>query len=844
MTTADGMHASDPSEPSGNVTKLLRIKRYAPWVPAILLFLMLAVLTSLQVGDERALLERSLEIACRNVEMDAARHPRIEREKPTRYRHLTYGELCAWQDPLSTIKDNFNEMSPLAGDRLLTGFSLADFWERDNDGHIVSLTKGAVDYSKYVAAVTKVVTGELQKSFVRLASGASRGLILTLLCAIPVGLAGLIYRRRFWTWFLIALGAMLIIVGVIAHFGVVGEMMGLAPKQSEAVVKARVEMRSKLWLKDEQGNYVRRPSVDERKEYLELLDREDNAIVREKMEIIVLVGVALLLALLVANRVRCQTRKPNMLASHVPTDAFNGILVMLLAICAFGIAGLGWGQSLFLFLAQKPPSDEPNQNTVLALALRWTVVLLVLPLFYRLLRQTPTWRGKRRKNIVICLDGTSNTPAQVEQGLAAQTNVFKLFKMLKSDKEGIIAPDWQYNANLLTSHADKQIAFYYTGIGNNFDNDMLTGTLSMATGLGATGIIERAYLDLISVWRPGDRVFIFGFSRGAASARILSRIIDQRGVPKAIWTVKLLGRHWPLWTSRTRTAVPIDVLGCWDTVGSFGVAKTIGGINFQQLNLLHDMTVPDNVRQAYHMVALDEERQEFEPTLMEPDPIHPARIVEVWFPGSHAGVGGGYATDRLSDVPLRFLLQRISSGYCDDGTTEPGDERWGVYLAAINGTSRAARSKIVPSTSAREINPDPLGQLRFSNGHLYNYRPRRLPLHAVVANEVFERMRKADPVYAPRSLFDHNKAIVAEQSLIEEELSNLSRSGSVSDTEKAEILGQSRKLHLVRWEEYWKAVVNMFQPRDPCLALNNELDSTNSAIDPQQSDERKKLGSA
>lgn len=375
---------------------------------------------------------------------------------------------------------------------------------------------------------------------------------------------------------------------------------------------------------------------------------------------------------------------------------------------------------------------------------KWEFILLGLPVVYTLLRNSEAWTSRSPKNIVVCLDGTSNTPDQMEMGFVAQTNVFKLFNLLKADKQGMAVPFGQFDASLCKRYGEKQIAFYYAGVGNKYDSDPILQSLGMATGQGASNIVERAYLDLVRVYQPGDRIFIFGFSRGAAIARLLARTLDARGTPRSVWTLRFFGKHRILWTSARKRPAPIDVLGCWDTVGSFGIAKTIAGINFQQLNMFRDLTVPDSVAQAYHMVALDEQRAEFEPTLMDPDPIRPERIVEVWFAGDHANVGGGWATDKLSDITLDFLLSRISSGYARDGTTPPGDQRWGVYLTAVKIDRSAARSSDA-AVGDEAIDPDPLGQVRQWFSNLYNYRPRALPLHAVISDTVFERMRTSIP---------------------------------------------------------------------------------------------------
>ncbi len=451
---------------------------------------------------------------------------------------------------------------------------------------------------------------------------------------------------------------------------------------------------------------------------------------------------------------------------------------------------------------------------------RWEFILLGLPLIYTLLRNSAAWTTRKPKNIVVCLDGTSNTPDQMEMGFLAQTNVFKLFRMLKADRKDMFVPAGQFDASLCKRYGEKQIAFYYAGVGNKYDNDPIRQTLGLATGMGAADVIERAYLDLIRVYQPGDRVFICGFSRGAAIARLLARTIDARGAPRSIWTIRLFGKHRRLWASSKRLPVTIDVLGCWDTVGSFGVAKTIAGINFQQLNMFRDLTVPDNVAQAYHMVALDEQRAEFEPTLMDPDPIRPERIVEVWFSGDHANIGGGWATDKLSDITLDFLLSRVSSGYAKDATEQPGDESWGLQLAAVRAKKTSAAATGAES-GAYAVDPDPLGQVRHWFSNLYQYRPRRLPLHAVISETVFERMKTSMPVYAPQGLFDLNDALDAKREMIEAKVGKLAGTQSLDEAERTAILAFKQRLRLTRWPQHWAELVAARAPQPVQLVLAN-----------------------
>ena len=439
---------------------------------------------------------------------------------------------------------------------------------------------------------------------------------------------------------------------------------------------------------------------------------------------------------------------------------------------------------------------------------KWEVILIGLPLIYSLLRNSAAWTERKRKNIVICLDGTSNTPDMVEKGFAATTNVFKLFRMLKADSNGMFEPGELFDASLCKRYKNgdaQQIAFYYAGVGNKYDNDPILQVLGLAMGAGAGDVVERAYLDLVRVYQTGDRVVIVGFSRGAAIARLLARAIDARGAPRSVWTIKLFGKHRTLWASKAKQPVAIDVLGCWDTVGSFGIAKTIAGINFQQLNMGKDLSVPESVQQAYHMVALDEQRDSFEPTLMDPDPNRPERIVEVWFAGDHANIGGGWATDRLSDITLDFLLSRISSGYTQSADLAGQDESWGVYLKAWKADKAEYWER--QDNNPHVVDPDPLGQISQWFSHLYEYRPRTMPQHAVISDSVFTRMVESMPLYAPQALFNLNDKLHERRELIDGQVKRLQESSLLSDDDLGKIKGYQARLRLNRFDDYWSTKV-------------------------------------
>lgn len=648
---------------------------------------------------------------------------------------------------------------------------------------------------EYILPLAKAYMDQLIADFALIARSTLTSLWQLSLFSLLPGLAGLIYRRNFGHWFLISF---VILLGVNAS-GIFGSVTSAKPMPGSGAI------------------------------FYFLLS-----------QIIVLI-----LALRLSRHATSM--------SKIPPKFYNWGLIGLLTLIGLSCwqgwgpgAGVPNGETVAVIensaSATNPSPDnnliaqEPNQNTstrswiwsflgtgITGWVFKWEFILIGLPLVYTLLRNSASWTARNQKNIIICLDGTSNTPDQIEMGFAAQTNVFKLFKMLKADKKGGYVPVGQFDASLCKKYDGRQIAFYYAGVGNKYDSDPILQTLGMATGMGASEIVERAYLDLVRVYQPGDRIFITGFSRGAAIARLLARAIDARGAPRSVWTIKLLGKHRTLWTSSMKKPMPITVLGCWDTVGAFGVAKTIAGINFQKLNAFKDLTVPDNVDQAYHMVALDEQRDSFEPTLMDPDPIRPERIIEVWFAGDHANIGGGWATDRLSDITLDFLLSRVSSGYALNEEQKPGeDESWGLYLSAKKGhKADVADRDSSHNDGVTAIDPDPLGQVRQWFSNLYTYRPRKLPLHAVISETVFERMTTSMPVYAPQSLFDLNDALDEKRDLIDEKVAKLAETNSLDENERQQIIVFKEKLHLMRWPKYWASVIADRKPQKVEELLSN-----------------------
>ncbi len=586
--------------------------------------------------------------------------------------------------------------------------------------------------------------------------------VLALLATIP-GLAGLIFRRSFGRWFLAAFAILFAVNWGAFALGLGGVGAGLA-------AQLKNPLSFYLWIQ------------------------------------------AGLLLLVLAFRLQRH--------SAAVTDAANQrrniALALFLVVAAIAMLYGMWARS------------SPDLLLAGGVAL---LLVIARALFASSSKMSGGAKDGAAKNIVLCLDGTWNEPGTRDLGLLAETNVYRVFRMLKGAAQRNDRVRGHFHARQSKEFRDaggvrRQVAFYYHGVGNKMENSALGQTVGGAFGVGAAAIVERAYLDLVRVYRPGDRIFIFGFSRGAAIARMLAGEIGKRDVPRSLWTLRLFGRHFTLWKSSQRidpnAAASVEVLGCWDTVGAFGLSKNILGIPFQRINLLHDLEVSLAVKRAYHMVALDETRDAFEPTLMPPDPTNPRRIVEVWFSGNRSNVGGGYSTGELADITLDFLLQQVSGGYAwRDGMVPGGDssDHWGLHLCA-------ARKGIAVAPGTPTLDPDPRGQLRHATGPVYAHLPRRLPMYAVIHDSVFERMQSALPVYAPKSLFALNNDLLKMREDVEASVESLAATGALDATENQAILERSRRhLGIMKWSAYLDATeVNGTPLRaliDPATELAN-----------------------
>ncbi|HEX2527566.1 MAG TPA: DUF2235 domain-containing protein [Geminicoccus sp.] len=269
------------------------------------------------------------------------------------------------------------------------------------------------------------------------------------------------------------------------------------------------------------------------------------------------------------------------------------------------------------------------------------------------------------KRLVLCFDGTWNSADSKE----AETNVARIARAVRANSE---------------TGGKPQLTLYLRGVGST--GIALQKLLGGATGLGIDDNIISGYMFLAQNYVPGDTIHIFGFSRGAFTARSLVGFIGCCGLLKrekladlrAAWDYYRTGedRSPPNFCATCKTDSHQDVqvafLGVWDTVGALGIPTTVLGALTDDEYEFHDTTPSRIVKIGRHALAIDEHRDEFVPTLWTGKLPPGVDIRQVWFAGAHSDVGGGYHDRGLADIPLRWMAEEAEkSGLKLDWTMLP-----------------------------------------------------------------------------------------------------------------------------------------------------------------------------
>lgn len=232
--------------------------------------------------------------------------------------------------------------------------------------------------------------------------------------------------------------------------------------------------------------------------------------------------------------------------------------------------------------------------------------------------------------------------------------------------------------------------------------------VAILEGRGVAPQIRRAYGWLASGYREGDRIFLFGYSRGAFAVRSLAGVLDRIGLVKQHCAtermVTLAWRHYerapdsPTAQAFSRrychASIQIEMVGVWDTVKALGLRLPFFWMFAEDRHAYHNHQLGAAIRHGFHALALDETRQAFAPVLWDCPVGWEGNVEQVWFRGAHGDIGGqigGFLAARpLANIPLTWMLDRaealgldLPEGWrarfpCDPGAPMVGTWRsWG-----------------------------------------------------------------------------------------------------------------------------------------------------------------------
>ncbi|MEO6926466.1 MAG: DUF2235 domain-containing protein [Rhodanobacter sp.] len=281
------------------------------------------------------------------------------------------------------------------------------------------------------------------------------------------------------------------------------------------------------------------------------------------------------------------------------------------------------------------------------------------------------------RKLVLLFDGTWNKPE-------SNTNVERLRRL--------VAP--------VDANGNAQLVNYMAGVGVKPGLGHLLGG---AFGYGLSDQVKNGYRWLCETWQPGDEIYLFGFSRGAYTARSLGGLIRKCGLLKCAAGDSVaktyVNRAYEFYRDvstkprdsraiifRLEHSIEVDIhfIGVWDTVGSLGIPVTASWFPFARAHYqFHDTELSKIVKYAYQALALDEHRGDFKPAVWTRNPYtvkagesltskkhEQIEIEQRWFIGSHSDVGGGNdcdgagrKPDPLPDLPLAWLQDKaIAAG--------------------------------------------------------------------------------------------------------------------------------------------------------------------------------------
>jgi len=293
------------------------------------------------------------------------------------------------------------------------------------------------------------------------------------------------------------------------------------------------------------------------------------------------------------------------------------------------------------------------------------------------------------KNIVLCADGTGH-----RGGYGRDTNVYKTYKAVDINSPGV-----------------DQYTFYDQGVGtdkSDTSKNKYRTALSGAFGFGFRSNVLHLYHFLARSYNPGDAIFLFGFSRGAATVRAFAGFINACGLVdrnhSSVQTngafdgdkfQELVEQAFECYQNNKNKAaqqkfkdqyavkesihapngdLKIKFVGVWDTVSALGfsqdfslllkwifsTAEKISNMIPWLAHDFYDYELNNSIENAYHALSIDDERTTFHPLVWN-EKNFTGHVEQVWFVGVHSNVGGGYPRTGLSDIALQWMQSKAQA---------------------------------------------------------------------------------------------------------------------------------------------------------------------------------------
>jgi uncharacterized protein (DUF2235 family) len=236
-----------------------------------------------------------------------------------------------------------------------------------------------------------------------------------------------------------------------------------------------------------------------------------------------------------------------------------------------------------------------------------------------------------------------------------------------------------YRMNLSLDSKSKsgspQIFIYFSGVGAT--SQKWLGLLGKAFGQGIDEIVLQAYVNLVANYEEGDKIYVFGFSRGSVAARALTGMISFSGLVRYDRSPEIqkawhyfvgnddkVGDYVTKKSEATHANVSIEFLGVWDSVYGISSELALRESLFKELRF-RNFNLDESVKHGVQILAVDDTRRLFHPMIWDAASRDSQKMEQIWMPGVHSDIGGGYEKSFLSTVSLLTMIDKLAE-YCPD----------------------------------------------------------------------------------------------------------------------------------------------------------------------------------